>query len=257
MSKQTNDNAVQASEQSPDIEREEARRASRDDIADLVAGVAREVKGPLAGIIGYSELAMELSRKGKLRTYLERIHAEGKRAYGILQDLLFYAAARRPEPRNVEIDDLVRECLNVENRRFKKAGIRIDTRFGIEGPVQADPVQLQQVVVNLLENAVQAMEGREQPGVLRVETACPDADRVTIRFEDNGPGVPAEIADRVFAPFVSAGEDGGPGLGLSAARGIVAAHGGSLELDNSTTGACFTITLLRHGPGGAGNGEQR
>jgi signal transduction histidine kinase len=117
-------------------------------------------------------------------------------------------------------------------------GVRLECADGI-GPLRGDRVQLQQVVLNLLHNAVEAIV--ERPGAIAVRIA-PDHEGVRVSISDSGAGVPPEVIDRIFTPFFST-KDSGLGMGLSISRTIVEAHGGRLWMESSTGGTTFSFTL--------------
>jgi signal transduction histidine kinase len=118
---------------------------------------------------------------------------------------------------------------------------------GLPGVV-VNPEEIQQVILNLILNAEQAMRSVRKSGTLTVTTKCVD-DTVTIEIRDDGPGVPPTLAGRVFEPFFSTKEVGeGTGLGLSIAMGIAEAHGGSLELLPTDVGACFRLSIPAAAP---------
>ena len=142
------------------------------------------------------------------------------------------------------MNDIVKTTLALKSYEFGTANIRLFESYA-DGlpPVLVNPEKIQQVVLNLILNAEQAMRAARRGGTLTVTTNLVEA-MVTIEIDDNGPGVPAVLARRVFEPFFSTKEVGeGTGLGLSIALGIVEAHGGLLTLVPTEVGACFCLSL--------------
>lgn len=221
---------------------------SLETLAGFLSGIAHEVKSPITGIIGYSELALENVRdkKGsddKITDYLNRIHSEGNRAYRVIHDLLYFARRQPSESGRVRVNDLLSSLLEAEARRIDKNGITLKTSMGQPPDVWGDPRQIQQVFANVLSNAIQALLLVEGERVLGIETAGDDGGvRVVIR--DTGPGIPAAMLNRVFDPFYSTGNFGdGIGLGLSVAYGIVNSHGGEISVSSRGRGAEVVIRL--------------
>ena len=142
------------------------------------------------------------------------------------------------------VNDIVKTTISLRSYEFGSANIRLFESYGEGLPaVFVNPEEIQQVILNLILNAEQAMRSAHRGGTLTVTTKCVDA-MVTIEIQDDGPGVPAALAGRVFEPFFSTKEVGeGTGLGLSIAMGIAEAHGGTLTLVPTSKGACFRLSL--------------
>ncbi len=204
-------------------------------LGGLISGVAHEVKTPLTGIIGYSELALDKVREKnpadeKIMHYLNRIHSEGNRAYRIIHDLLYFSRNHQPETGRVKVNELLSGLFDVETRRLKKHKIKLKKDMPEVPDVWGDPRQIQQVFANVLSNAIQALMLVEDGGVLEVETSA-EVESVLIAIRDTGPGISPEIRGRIFDPFFGVeGFSDGIGLGLSVAFGIVNAHGGKISV---------------------------
>jgi len=142
------------------------------------------------------------------------------------------------------VNDIVKTTISLRSYEFGSANIRLLESYGESLPcVVVNPEEIQQVILNLILNAEQAMRTAHRGGSLTVTTACEDG-MVTIQIQDDGPGVPPALAGRVFEPFFSTKEVGeGTGLGLSIAMGIAEAHAGSLTLVPTDRGACFRLAL--------------
>ena len=144
----------------------------------------------------------------------------------------------------MSVNDVVKTTISLRSYEFGSANIRLFESYGEGLPaVVVNPEEIQQVILNLILNAEQAMRSAHRGGTLTLTTKCVDA-MVTIEIQDDGPGVPAALAGRVFEPFFSTKEVGeGTGLGLSIAMGIAEAHGGTLTLVPTSKGACFRLAL--------------
>lgn len=214
-------------------------------IGKLVAGVAHELNNPLTSIIGYSNLLQEDDLLQPYKADLKIIFQQADRARIIVKDLLTFARKIDLEPKPVEINSVIRNCLNLTRSLLQDYRIKIETDLDPELPqTLADPHQLELVFVNLITNAAHAVSKGEQPRRLIVESKQLDGT-IFLTFADNGPGIPSNIAHRIFDPFFSTKQVGeGTGLGLSICFGIISEHKGRIWIDEArTTGATFYIKL--------------
>jgi PAS domain S-box-containing protein len=213
-------------------------------VGQLVSGVAHELNNPLQSILGFTELLIDAEERPELRRDLEQVRSEAIRAGKIVRNLLAFVRRSSSERTIVSINDIVKTTISLRSYEFGSANIRLFESYGEGLPsVIVNPEEIQQVILNLILNAEQAMRAVHRGGTLTVTTKCVDA-RVTIEIQDDGPGVPAALAGRVFEPFFSTKEVGeGTGLGLSIAMGIAEAHGGALTLVPTDKGACFRLAL--------------
>jgi two-component system, NtrC family, sensor kinase len=214
-------------------------------VGELVAGVAHEVNNPLSSISAFAQL---LLRDGGLsssqRESIEVIRAETMRASQVVKDLL--AFARRSEPQRVPIDlnGVVTRTLRMRQYQFAESSVRVEQDLATELPaVLGDARQLQQVCLNLITNAVQAMAALGG-GTLTLRTALVE-DAVILEIRDTGPGIGAAARAHIFEPFFTTKTEGeGTGLGLSVSYGIVSAHGGKIDVASTgTDGTTFRVSL--------------
>ena len=232
-------------------------------IGELVAGVAHELNNPLTTIIGYSEILMSVSENEESIQDLNRIVSQGQRAATIVRNLLDFARQRRSERRPVEINTLVHQALDLVKYDLRNQNITIETNLDPNLPdVLAEPSQLQQVMVNLINNARHAMADAPNGGRLRVFTQVVPAGgvndlsapqsilprqqaNVRLTFQDNGQGISADHLSRIFDPFFTTKEPGeGTGLGLSVCHGIISEHNGTIWAESEVDkGASFFIEL--------------
>lgn len=212
-------------------------------VGELVAGVAHEVNNPLCTISAFAQL---LQRDGTLSTdqreAVEVITSETMRASQVLRDLLTFARRSESEVATIQLNDLVERTMRLRGYEMGSLGITTDCQLDADLPlVKGDPRQLQQVLLNLVMNAIQAMEPTGT-GTLRVVTRG-EGDRVVLEVADTGPGIPARARAHVFEPFFTTKRDG-TGLGLSVSYGIVAAHGGTISIAaTGPSGTTFRVSL--------------
>ncbi len=223
--------------------RERVRRADRlAAVGELSAGIAHELRNPLASISGSIELlAGELELEGEHRRLMELILRESDRLDRIISEFLDFARLRHPSRRPVDLGACLEEVLVLLRNNARAEGVDVVLeRRGEVGPVRVDDEQMRQVFTNLAVNACEAMEGR---GRLEVTLEADGDDGVRIVFRDTGPGVVAPQRERLFEPFFTT-KEGGTGLGLAIAGRIVAAHGGTIDVRNvDGGGAEFVIRL--------------
>jgi len=211
----------------------------------LTASIAHEINNPLQAVQNCLHLAtrgdVTLKKQGE---YLDLANIELNRLMTTVQRMLDYFRPGAVEPQRLDLIIVLRHVVNLLLPQLQARGIRVDTEFSSKlTPILAASSQLEQVFLNLILNAYDAMPGG---GELRI-SARPVRETVEILFQDTGPGVPDEMRGRIFEPFVSS-KEGGIGLGLSVSYGIISAHGGSLDLvPNRGTGACFKIILPING----------
>jgi PAS domain S-box-containing protein len=213
-------------------------------VGQLISGVAHELNNPLTAILGYSQLLKsEEGVNGRGADYLEKLYKQAQRTHHIVQNLLSFARQHKPERTPVEVNRVLEETLALREYDLKLNHIRIHRELDANlPPISADSHQLQQVFLNILNNAVDAvMEGRNG-GQIWLRTSMAD-NKLRIEFTDNGPGV--KNPHRVFDPFYTTKPVGkGTGLGLSICYGIVKEHGGEIDVQDAPAGgATFTIAL--------------
>jgi signal transduction histidine kinase/CheY-like chemotaxis protein len=224
------------------------RRAEKlSSLGQLIAGVAHELNNPLAVVTGYAQLmSKQAIQDEKTRTTMQKILHESERASKIVRDLLSFARPCEPQMTAVDVNHLVRSVMEVRERDLRAQGIELETRLAANLPwTQADPVQIEQVLNNLVTNAVHAMlETAHGPRKLTVTTES-NGPCIRIGVADTGPGIPLSIREKIFEPFFTTKPPGkGTGLGLSISHTILEEHHGHLRLETEVGhGATFTIEL--------------
>ena len=213
-------------------------------VGQLISGVAHELNNPLTAILGYSQL---LSSSGEVGPqglgYSEKLYKQAQRTHRIVQNLLSFARQHKPERVPVRLNAILEDTLALRDYDLRMSQIRVHLDLAENLPeLPADPHQLQQVFLNLINNAVDAILEKGTDGDLWVRTAA-DEQRAVAEFVDSGPGV--KDPSRVFDPFYTTKPVGkGTGLGLSICYGIITEHGGTIEVQNvEGKGAMFRIGL--------------
>ena len=212
-------------------------------IGQLAAGIAHELNNPLGDILGFAQLA------AKHPDMPDAAHADLKRivkcclyAREIIKKVLLFSRQMTPRKTNVKLNDLIEEWMDVIDVQCQKKSIEIKLTLDRRLPeITGDPFQLNQVLVNLVNNAIDAMPAG---GVLTIKTRA-EKGRVYIEVRDTGIGMSKEILKQIFTPFFTTKDvDRGTGLGLSVAHGIVEIHGGSVNADSREgEGSTFEVTL--------------
>jgi signal transduction histidine kinase/CheY-like chemotaxis protein len=214
-------------------------------IGEFVAGVAHELNNPLTSVMGFSELLAKADQDPQHKRHLELIYKSAQRCQKIVQNLLSFARRHAPERKLSSINDLVEVAVDFLAYQLRTSNIEVITRLDKYLPkALVDPHQLQQVFLNLINNARQALENHQPRGVIRISTETAGR-KVRITVQDNGPGIQEKNLSKVFDPFFTTKEVGkGTGLGLSLCYGIVKEHGGSIVVRSKLgEGAAFTIDL--------------
>ncbi len=211
----------------------------------LSAGIAHEVKNPLTGILGYAQLTKrKFNTDDPLYKNLEVIEKETKRCRSIIDNLMRFARAEHAEKRPTNVVQTIRDAVAIVDHQLGIKQVAIELDLPPQLPqVNANANQLQQVVMNLMINAQQALEGK--PGRVRVAARLENPGWLTIEVSDDGPGIPPEIQSRIFEPFFSTkGVGEGTGLGLSVSYGIIKDHSGDITVRSVPgQGATFLITI--------------
>lgn len=219
-------------------------------LGEMAASMAHEVTQPMAAVVTSGDAALRWLNRvepdvEEAARSIGQMIKSARRANEIVRQIRAMAQKRPAAFTRIALDDVVDEAVELMAREFQRNGVRCDVQRSREKPlVHADNVQLQQVVINLLMNAVQAMAEREgAPRRVVVATQTLNEQEVQLSIEDSGPGIGEQDRERLFNPFFTT-KANGMGMGLSICRSIVEAHGGSIGLDAAAApGARFLITL--------------
>jgi len=212
----------------------------------LTAGVSHEILNPLAAInIRLHLLINDSDVPPEVVTHLREVEGQAGRITKIVRDFLSLARHREPESRPIDFGETIRRSLVLLTHDMKMKNIEVDLKLSEDLPtIMADADQLQQVILNLLTNARDAMPDGGRLSLI-TETVETNGNRfVELRVKDTGPGIPPKIMEKIFDPFFTTKPEGeGTGLGLPICKGIVEAHGGSLRAENGQDGAVFVLHL--------------
>jgi len=229
-------------------------RKIADSLSMVTSAIAHEVNQPLAAIVTNGETALrslppDQPNIERVRMLTNRVIADARRASDVIERVRSMAGRRAPMYEPMSVDDVINESLDLLQNELQLNGVTVSLEPGPDLPqISADRIRLQQVIVNLVINAVQAMaqlapENRK----ISIRTTLSDPETVCCTIEDSGPGFDAEYFPRLFDSFFST-KDSGMGIGLAICRSIVEAHGGRIRADNNSTlgGARFSFDMPVH-----------
>jgi C4-dicarboxylate-specific signal transduction histidine kinase len=219
----------------------------------LTASIAHEVNQPLSGVVSNGSaclrwLAEDAPDLEEIREAVRDIVRDGRRAADVIARIRALATKRTTPREKLDLNETIREVLAIVGDEAKRKSVMIRTRFADDVfPVLGDRVQLQQVVLNLVMNGLEAMSTvSERARELAVTTVNIDADQVQVTVEDSGIGLDPNRIERIFDPFYTT-KPTGMGMGLSISRSILQQHGGQLwATPNDGPGASFHFTLPKH-----------
>lgn len=209
----------------------------------LATSVAHEVNNPLAAISSLVQSLLARAGEERERETLRLIISQITRISNVLRDLMDFARPKPSEPRPSDLNQILRKSIELASydKRFKKLAIR--TEFAPLPTIQLDPDRMQQVFLNLLLNARDAIGEEAEDGEIVISTAAPDGE-VSAEIADNGSGIAPDLLPRIFDPFVTTKARGqGTGLGLAVCHSIVAAQGGRITAANGARGSIFTVAF--------------
>ena len=215
-------------------------------LGQLIAGIAHELNNPLAAMVGHAQMLRLGQQDAKVAARADRIVDAALRATRIVRNFLTAARRHHPERVAVSVNDTVTKTLELLAYQLRVSNIEVESALAPDLPqIAGDPHQLQQVVLNLVNNAIQAMAPRGQ-GRLSIRSALsPDRAAIRLTVADNGPGILPEHLPHVLEPFFTTKPQGeGTGLGLAIAQGIATDHGGTITVESTFgQGATFIVTL--------------
>src|ERR1700757_613723 len=212
-------------------------------VGQLIAGVAHELNNPLTAILGYAQLLESEKLEPRAMEYANKIFKQGQRTHRVVQNLLSFARQRKPQRDEVDLRGVLDETLTLRDYDLKTNNIQVQTELPSEPTmVIADPHQLEQVFLNIINNAVDAILETSHAGKLKISISSQNG-QIATQFHDNGPGI--KDPKRIFDPFYTTKSVGkGTGLGLSICYGIVKEHGGDITANNTPAGGAVIEVRL-------------
>jgi two-component system, NtrC family, sensor kinase len=230
-------------------------------VGQLASGIAHELGTPLNVVSGRAALIASGDLSGtEITESATIIRSQAERMATIVRQLLGFARRRSPAREWADLYDIARECLQLATSLARKRDINVSL-VGDSVQITVDRGQIQQVLMNLLMNALQAssQHGAVEVGVKWEQIQTPPRRCACVYVQDHGTGIPAEDLERIFEPFFTTKDVGeGTGLGLSTAQGIVRDHGGWIDVRSSAgEGSCFTVHLPEETPNGGANSDCR
>jgi PAS domain S-box-containing protein len=214
-------------------------------MGEMMAGVAHELNNPLTAILGISDLMRERAADDATRRQVEIVLKQARRAAGIVQNLLAFSRPSALASKKLRPEQVIKQVIDQQqpSLRQKNVAIQLQAPEGLP-TVDADPRLLQQVFVNLIVNAEQAISSRRDYGTLRITVEAAEG-KIVFVFADDGPGISPENLAKIFDPFFTTKRPGGgTGLGLTICQAIVKEHGGTMEVQSTPeAGAEFRVIL--------------
>ncbi len=232
------------------LQNQVAQSAKMSAIGQLIAGIAHDLNNPLASVAGFAEYLVQMGDDvpPRLVEPLKAIHQDAERASNIVKNLLTFARSQQGGRHPLSVSKVLDATLMLLNNQLMSYNVETIVNFEEDLPnVEGNGTQLQQVFVNVITNAAQAIHSSETGGTITI-TGERWLDGVAITVEDDGPGIPQDLRERVFEAFFTTKPPGeGTGLGLSICHGIVTEHGGHITLlegpEHDQTGCAFRIEL--------------
>ena len=222
---------------------EQLRKTERiAELGTLASGMAHEIGTPMNVILGRAEYLMDRVKEEPVKKGLQTIVAQVERITKVMNQMLAFARRKPPERGPLDLKDIVEDSLELFRERLAKARVTVELALDDHCPAaQADADQMRQVLINLIMNALHAMEGG---GTLRVGLES-EQDRVKLTVTDTGHGIPKDALQKIFEPFFTTKEFGkGTGLGLTVVKGIIEEHQGTITVDSEEgRGTRFTVLL--------------
>jgi signal transduction histidine kinase len=213
----------------------------------VAAGIAHEIRNPLSGINIYLNTLEKLVDKGeapdKAKQIIHQIQSASGKIESVIRRVMDFSKPNEPEFVPTNLNKPIEEAVNLSKVTLRKRKIQLEKILASDmPPVRADPRLLEQVVLNLITNAAEAMKAMEGDKHIEICSAV-EGDHVVVKISDSGPGVALHLRDKVFDPFYTT-KNGSTGIGLSLCHRIITDHGGSMEISTSTWGGAeFKIML--------------
>ncbi len=214
-------------------------------MGQMMAGAAHELNNPLTAILGVTDLLRERATDEASRRQIDIVLQQARRAAAIVQNLLAFAVPSGQKRGKIKVDEIVRKVVESQQKSLQQKNVRVDVSVAGSLPeVEGDSRLLSQAFANILLNAEQAISGIRDRGSVKIRLSASD-NNIAVEFVDDGPGIPQEIAEKIYDPFFTTKRPGGgSGLGLTICLGVIKDHGGRIEVQSSPgVGATFRVFL--------------
>ena len=217
-------------------------------MGELAAAIAHEVNQPLTAIVTNANFCLRrldgaTPKPDELRAAITEIASDGTRASGVISRIRSLLKKEAPDRTELDINEIIQDVTTLLRQEFTRSRVSLRTELASDLPrVPGDPVQLQQLLINLIMNAIEATSSSTKGRRTILIRSAKNPDGVLVQVQDSGPGIAPELADRIFEPFFTTKAEG-IGMGLSISHSIVESHGGHLGIVPSPTGALFEFTL--------------
>ncbi len=213
-------------------------------LGTLISGIAHELNNPLTGVLGYSEFLMDDPDISEANRHdIEKIFKEAQRCEKIVQNLLTFARKYKMEKGLIDINEVIENTIELVSYQLKTSTIKIHRELDKAAPmIFADFHQVQQVFLNILNNAIHALHDSNPKGNLWVKSHATPEKEIITTIKNEGSPIPEQVISNIFDPFFTTkGVGKGTGLGLSISHGIISDHGGTIGVENQPDGVVFTI----------------
>ncbi|HGE73265.1 TPA: response regulator [Candidatus Poribacteria bacterium] len=211
----------------------------------MTSEVIHELATPITGLLGFSEFLLDQECDEIIKNSLRKIRSEAERCQTIIRNILTFARKTEGEKKSVNINEVIAKTIDIKSHQFRLDNIRCNLELDPNLPdTLADFGQIQQVIVNILNNAQDALRKQNPPKIISITTSY-DTEHIYIMIANNGPHIPEDILELIFEPFFTTkGSEQGTGLGLSISRDIIRRHNGDIQVySKSGEGVAFTIYL--------------
>jgi signal transduction histidine kinase len=213
----------------------------------VAAGIAHEIRNPLSGINIYLNTMEKIYDRGnkpeQLKQIFKQLQSASNKIESVIRRVMDFSKPSEPNLISIDINDPITEAINLSSVTLRKRGIKLEKALAEDMPLcMADPQLIEQVILNLLTNAAEAMKNMEREKKIGVCSSL-ENDCITVRVFDSGPGIPFHIKENIFDPFYTT-KNGSTGIGLSLSHRIITDHGGSLTVYPSEWGGAeFSIEI--------------
>ncbi len=210
-------------------------------MGEMVAGIAHELNNKLTPILAYTEMIAQKNLNNDIKRQVSSVHVSAVGAKNIVESLLLFSRQEKPEKRLCDVNEMAKISSDLVSSSFGGFSVKLQLELADElPPVMVDHHQIEQVLVNIIKNAFEAVP---EHGEIKIKTACKNG-YVVISVTDNGPGISDHVRKRIFDPFFTTKEEGkGTGLGLSICHGIIREHEGEIRVKTGSWGTTFEVRL--------------